>query len=272
MAKKKVTQLKILMDRSGMTVDSLSQILHLSSSTIKAWVNGSKEPYEAVLDQLCEALVCTREELTAIPAEEVKPAKSVKKATSEEKSEKATLELEKEEPAPVAKEEAAAPKKQKAKKPDKKPEANVTEQVVPAKDVVKTPVKKIAVKTKPASKVKAAPAPKTTAPAKKVPSEKVHLSEASTALLRSFDPAKVLKGKGDMTKAQLEGWAKSLEDHFSVQTKQMTAIISSLAAEASAPKGTVIERKKLAELMEVAKTASDADIDLVIEMLKRMNP
>lgn len=272
MAKKKVTQLKILMDRSGMTVDSLSQILHLSSSTIKAWVNGSKEPYEAVLDQLCEALVCTREELTATPAEEVKSAKSVKKATPEENSEKATPEPEKKEPAPVAKEEAAAPKKQKAKAPAKKPEASVAEQVVLAKEEEKAPAKKSAVKTKPTPKAKAAPAPKAAAPAKKVPSEKVRLSEASTALLRSFDPAKVLKGKGDMTKAQLEGWAKSLEDHFSVQTKQMTAIISSLAEEASAPKGTVIERKKLVELMEVAKTASDADIDLVIEMLKRMNP
>ncbi len=272
MAKKKVTQLKILMDRSGMTVDSLAQILHLSSSTIKAWVNGSKEPYEAVLDQLCEALVCTREELTATPAEEVKPAKSVKKAAPEEKVEKAAQEPEKEETTPVDKEEAAAPKKQKAKKPDKKPETNVTEQVVPAKEEEKAPAKKSAVKTKPASKVKAAPAPKNTAPAKKAPSEKVHLSEASTALLRSFDPSKALKGKGDLTKDQIESWEKSLEDHFATQAKQMTAIISALAMEAAAPKGTVIERKKLAELMDVAKTASDADIDLVIEMLKRMKP
>ncbi len=268
MAKKKVTQLKILMDRSGMTVDNLSQILHLSSSTIKAWANGSKEPYEAVLDQLCEALVCTREELTAAAAEDVQPAKPVKKATPEEKSEKATPELEKEEPAPVAKEEAAAPKKQKAKAPAKKPEASVTEQVVPAKEEEKAPTKKSAVQTKPTPKTKAAPAPKAAAPAKKAPSEKVRLSETSTALLRSFDPEKVLKGKGDMTKAQLENWARSLEAHFSAQTKQMTAIISALATEAS----TVIERKKLAELMEVAKFATDEDIDLVIEMLRRMNP
>ena len=53
--------------------------------------------------------------------------------------------------------------------------------------------------------------------------------------------------------------------------KQVTNIINSLAIEAAAPKGTVIERKNLAELMEVAKSASDSDIDLVIEMLKRMN-
>ena len=272
MAKKKTTQLKILMDRSGMTVDSLSQILHLSSSTIKAWVNGSKEPYEAVLDQLCEALVCTREELLAEPAEEVKPAKTVKKAIPESESEKVAQEPAKEETVPIVKKEAATPKKQKTKTPAPKPETSVTEQVVPAKEEEKSHTKKKSTKNAPAPKTKGTPDAKTIAPAKKVPSEKVHLSEASTALLRSFDPSKALKGKGDLTKDQIESWEKSLEDHFATQAKQMTAIISALAMEAAAPKGTVIERKKLAELMDVAKTASDADIDLVIEMLKRMKP
>ena len=195
------------MDRNGVTVDDLSQILHLSSSTIKAWVSGSKEPYEAVLDQLCEALACTRDDL--------------KKPVTDDPTSSIPVDKEKNE------------------------------------SVSDSPEK---------------PAAKPAGLAKRIISEKVHLSESSSALLRSLDPAKVLKGKGDMTKTQLDNWAKSLEEYFATRTKQLTAIISSLVDEAAEPKGIVIERKKLAELMEVAKTASDADIDLVIEMLRRLNP
>lgn len=268
MAKKKVSQLKILMDRNGVTVDDLSQILHLSSSTIKAWVSGSKEPYEAVLDQLCEALACTRDDLKKPVTDD--PTSSI--PVDKEKNESVSDSPEK----PDSKSGSALiaePKTLKVKKALSSSKEPGSEDPKPSSpDRIKVRVKKNTMKERVSPTTDEKPAAKPAGLAKRIISEKVRLSESSSALLRSLDPAKVLKGKGDMTKTQLDNWAKSLEEYFTTRTKQLTAIISSLVDEAAEPKGIVIERKKIAELMEVAKTASDADIDLVIEMLRRLNP
>ncbi|MCR5331946.1 MAG: helix-turn-helix transcriptional regulator [Lachnospiraceae bacterium] len=270
MAKKKVSQLKILMDRNGVTVDDLSQILHLSSSTIKAWVSGSKEPYEAVLDQLCEVLACTRDDLKKPVTDDPTSSIPADKEKNESESESDSPEKPDSKSASAITAEPKIPKVKKTLTSSKEPGSEDPKPSSP--DQIKVRVKKNTMKEKMSPTTDEKPAAKPVGLAKRFLYEKVRLSESSSALLRSLDPAKVLKGKGDMTKTQLDNWAKSLEEYFATQTKQITAIISSLVDEAAEPKGIVIERKKLAELMEVAKTASDADIDLVIEMLRRLNP